>query len=91
MLKVAYSYGLRFNKLRHLQTVDFATNLHARRFGNVRCLQGPVRKVPQGITAKPRSVLTVFDGTAGVSLRTGSPTAAEPSTPPTSSPTNAAA
>jgi integrase/recombinase XerD len=33
MLKVAYSYGLRFNELRHLQTIDFATNPQARRFG----------------------------------------------------------
>ena len=33
MLKVAYSYGLRFNELRHLQRVDFAVNPHARQFG----------------------------------------------------------
>lgn len=33
MLKVAYSYGLRFNELRHLQTVDFARNPCARQFG----------------------------------------------------------
>lgn len=36
MMKVAYAYGLRFNELRHLQTVDFARNPHARevdRFG----------------------------------------------------------
>ena len=26
MFKIAYSYGLRFNELRHLQTVDFARN-----------------------------------------------------------------
>jgi integrase/recombinase XerD len=30
MFKVAYSYGLRFNELRHLQTVDFSRNAHAR-------------------------------------------------------------
>ena len=29
MFKVAYSYGLRFNELRHLQTVDFSRNPHA--------------------------------------------------------------
>ena len=52
MFKVAYSYGLRFNELRHLQTVDFATNPHAREFGKLRCLQGPVRQVPQGFTAQ---------------------------------------
>ena len=33
MLKVTYSYGLRFNELRHRQTIDFATNPQARRFG----------------------------------------------------------
>lgn len=33
MFKVAYSYGLRFNELRHLQTVDFSRNPHAREFG----------------------------------------------------------
>ena len=31
MFKVAYSYGLRFNELRHLQTVDFARNPHGPR------------------------------------------------------------
>jgi integrase/recombinase XerD len=33
MFKLAYSYGLRFNELRHLQTVDFARNPHGREFG----------------------------------------------------------
>jgi hypothetical protein len=32
-MKIAYGYGLRFNELRHLQTVDFARNPHAREFG----------------------------------------------------------
>ena len=66
MLKVTYSYGLRFNELRHLQTVDFATNPQARRFGKARNLQSPFWQVPQGLTLKSRSVLTVFDWTAGV-------------------------
>lgn len=30
MLKLAYSYGLRLGELRHLQTVDFTRNAHAR-------------------------------------------------------------
>ena len=47
MLKVAYSYGLRFNELRHLQTVDFATNPQAAKVRKVRRLQGPLRQVPQ--------------------------------------------
>lgn len=33
MMKIAYGYGLRFNELRHLQTIDFARNPHAREFG----------------------------------------------------------
>ena len=33
MFKLAYSYGLRFNEVRHLQTVDFSRNPHAREFG----------------------------------------------------------
>ena len=33
MFKIAYSYGLRFNELSHLQTVDFARNPHAKEFG----------------------------------------------------------
>ena len=44
MMKVAYGYGLRFNELRHLQTVDFARNPHAREFGRLRRLQGPLRQ-----------------------------------------------
>ena len=51
MLKVAYSYGLRFNELRHLQTVDFATNPHARS-SEASVLQGPLRQVPKGVTAQ---------------------------------------
>ncbi|WP_343999558.1 hypothetical protein [Pseudarthrobacter sulfonivorans] len=55
---MAYSKGLRFNELRHLQTVDFAANPHARKFS--------VCKSRKGFPPKPRSVLTVFDWTAGV-------------------------
>jgi integrase/recombinase XerD len=37
MFKVAYSYG--FNELRHLQTVDFSRNAHAREFGRYGVVQ----------------------------------------------------
>jgi len=33
LFKVAYCWGLRRNEVRHLQTVDFARNPHAREFG----------------------------------------------------------
>ena len=54
MLKVAYSYGLRFNELRHLQTIDFAANPQARssakqasaRSGSARHARAP-RQTPQ--------------------------------------------
>ncbi|WP_245988786.1 hypothetical protein [Flexivirga caeni] len=48
MMKVAYAYGLRFNELRHLHTVDFARNPHAREFG----LQNPLRQSPTRLTAQ---------------------------------------
>lgn len=51
MMKVAYAYGLRFNELRHLQTVDFARNPHAREFGRF------------GVC---KSVLTVWRWTCGI-------------------------
>tara|TARA_R100000935_G_scaffold54393_1_gene83159 strand:- start:486 stop:1592 length:1107 start_codon:yes stop_codon:yes gene_type:complete len=66
MLKVSYSYGLRFNELRHLQTVDFATNPQARRFGKSGVCKVRFGKSRKGSPHKPRSVLTVFDWTAGV-------------------------
>ena len=66
MLKVAYSYGLRFNELRHLQTIDFATNPQARRFGKAGVCKVRFGKSRKGSPHKPRSVLTVFDWTAGV-------------------------
>jgi integrase len=61
MLKVAYSYGLRFNELRHLQTVDFATNPHARKFGRFGVCKVRFGKSRRASPPKPRSVLTVFD------------------------------
>lgn len=66
MLKVAYSYGLRFNELRHLQTVDFATNPHARQFGGFGVCKVRYGKSRRGSPHKPRSVLTVFSWTPGV-------------------------
>jgi site-specific recombinase XerD len=66
MLKMAYSYGLRFNELRHLQTVDFATNPHARKFGKFGVCKVRCGKSRRASPPKPRSVLTVFDWAAGV-------------------------
>ncbi|MFP5019150.1 tyrosine-type recombinase/integrase (plasmid) [Paenarthrobacter ureafaciens] len=66
MLKITYSYGLRFNELRHLQTVDFATNPQARRFGKAGVCKVRFGKSRKGSPYKPRSVLTVFDWSAGI-------------------------
>lgn len=66
MLKVAYSYGLRFNELRHLQTVDFATNPHARQFGRFGVCKVRYGKSRRASPYKPRSVLTVFSWTPAV-------------------------
>lgn len=66
MLKVAYSYGLRFNELRHLQSVDFATNPHARQFGRFGVCKVRYGKSRRASPHKPRSVLTVFSWTPGV-------------------------
>ena len=66
MLKVAYSFGLRFNELRHLQTVDFAVNPHARQFGKFGVCKVRFGKSRKGSPHKPRSVLTVFSWTPEV-------------------------
>lgn len=66
MFKVAYSYGLRFNELRHLQTVDFASNPHAKRFGAFGVLKVRYGKAKRASPPKPRTVLTVFDWTPGI-------------------------
>lgn len=66
MMKVAYSYGLRFNELRHLQTVDFAANPHARQFGQFGVCKVRYGKSRRGSTFKPRSVLTVFSWSPGI-------------------------
>ncbi len=66
MFKIAYSYGLRFNELRHLQTVDFARNPHAREFGRHGLVHVRYGKAKKGSPPKRRSVLTVFDWTPEV-------------------------
>lgn len=66
MFKVAYSYGLRFNELRHLQTVDFAKNPHAREFGRHGVVHVRYGKAKRGSPHKRRSILTVFDWTPEV-------------------------
>lgn len=66
MLKVAYSFGLRFNELRHLQIVDFATNPHAREFGKFGVCKVRYGKSRKGSPHKPRSVLTVFSWTPDI-------------------------
>lgn len=66
MLKVAYSYGLRFNELRHLQSVDFARNPHAREFKAFGVCKVRYGKSRRASPPKPRSVLTVWRWTPGV-------------------------
>ncbi len=66
VFKTAYAYGLRRNEVRHLQTVDFGRNPHARefqRFGVVNVRWG---KATTGSAPKRRSVLTVFGWTPEV-------------------------
>jgi integrase/recombinase XerD len=66
MFKVAYSYGLRFNELRHLQTVDFSRNAHAGEFGRYGVVQVRYGKAKKGSPPKRRGVLTVFTWTPEV-------------------------
>jgi site-specific recombinase XerC len=66
MFKVAYSYGLRINELRHLQTVDFSRNAHAGEFGRYGVVQVRYGKAKKGSPPKRRGVLTVFKWTAEV-------------------------
>ena len=73
MFKVAYSYGLRFNELRHLQTVDFSRNAHAREFGRYGVVQVRYGKAKKGSPPKRRGVLTVFDVDAGGDRRLACP------------------
>lgn len=66
MLKVAYSYGLRCNEVRHLQLVDFARNPHAAEFGKFGVCKVRFGKSRRASPPKPRAVLTVFDWTPEV-------------------------
>lgn len=66
MMKIAYAFGLRFNELRHLQTVDFARNPHAREFGAFGVCKVRYGKSRRASPHKPRSVLTVWRWTPGI-------------------------
>lgn len=66
MMKVAYGYGLRFNELRHLQTVDFARNPHAREFGKFGVCKVRYGKSHRSSPHKGRSVLTVWRWTPAI-------------------------
>jgi integrase/recombinase XerD len=66
MFKLAYSYGLRFNEVRHLQTVDFSRNPQAREFGRYGVVQIRYGKAKKESPPKRRSALTVFDWTPEV-------------------------
>lgn len=66
MLKLIYSYGLRFNEARHLQTVDFSTNPRGREFGRYGVVHVRYGKAKRGSPPKRRSVLTVLDWTPGI-------------------------
>lgn len=61
ILKTAYAWGLRRNDVRHLQTVDFSRNPHAREFGKYGVLHVRWGKAMKSSPPKRRSVLTVFD------------------------------
>nr|WP_075844911.1 site-specific integrase [Dietzia timorensis] len=64
--KIAYSYGLRVNELRHLRQEDFSRNPHARefgRFGQLNVLHG---KASRGSSPKRRGVFTVFSWTPDI-------------------------
>lgn len=66
MMKIAYGYGLRFNEVRRLQTVDLARNPHAREFGAFGVCKVRFGKAKRASPPKPRSVLTVWHWTPGI-------------------------
>jgi site-specific recombinase XerD len=61
LFKVTYAWGLRRNEARHLQTVDFERNPHAREFGRYGAVNVRYGKAHNGSSPKRRTVLTVFD------------------------------
>jgi site-specific recombinase XerD len=66
LFKAAYAWGLRRNEVRHLQSVDFSRNPHAREFGRHGVLQVRWGKAHRSSPPKRRSVLTVFDWSVDV-------------------------
>ncbi|HZE03336.1 MAG TPA: site-specific integrase [Pseudonocardiaceae bacterium] len=64
LFKVAYSWGLRRNEVRHLQTVDFSRNPHAAEFGRFGLVNVRYGKAHRGSGPKRRSVLTVLGWSA---------------------------
>lgn len=60
LFKTCYGWGLRCNEARHLQSIDFSRNPHAREFGGYGALQVHQGKAMKGSPPKRRSVLTVF-------------------------------
>ena len=59
LFKTAYGWGLRRNEVRHLQTVDFSRNPHAKEFGRFGALAVRHGKAHAGSAPKRRTVLTV--------------------------------
>lgn len=60
LFKTAYAFGLRRNEVRHLRTIDFERNPHAREFGRFGAVEIRYGKAHRGSTHKQRTVLTVF-------------------------------
>jgi len=66
LFKTAYAFGLRRNEVRHLRTIDFERNPHAREFGRYGAVEIRHGKAHKGSAPKRRTVLTVFDWSAEV-------------------------
>ncbi len=66
LFKTAYAFGLRRNEVRHLRTIDFERNPHAREFGRYGAVEIRYGKAHKGSPPKRRTVLTVFDWSADV-------------------------
>lgn len=89
MMKIAYAYGLRFNELRHLQTVDFARNPHTREFGPSASARSATAR-HDGDRRTSHAACSPSGAGPPASSRTGSPTAAANPARSISSPANAA-
>jgi integrase/recombinase XerD len=66
LFKTAYAFGLRRTEVRHLRTIDFERNPHAREFGRYGAVEIRYGKAHKGSAPKRRTVLTVFDWSAEV-------------------------